>query len=306
MKKSFLQLPHFKRDEYAYRYSVVRQRVQTKKKKKKKLCKADINDYYMQDRGVPKECQILILSDKSAVNTLWIEIVESNRVEDLLKKRLKEQHLVPITNISLHTISVRYGQIVKIYASGSIRVHSNYQADYLQIQFTEKVENNHLRFQVEIINEDSSAMLKLHLRKGKVYFCHFEANEWLRQRTKTSQTTHEDKSQRKALCAANKTLHLKSLQALARHIPIGQTEELAIELNISDNEIADLKAHPYKGIQLTFQVLCKWRQKSDKEPSDMIQELATAMNNLSLKKLTSKLLIASKERRSLVNEDFLE
>ncbi|KAL3847212.1 hypothetical protein ACJMK2_018134 [Sinanodonta woodiana] len=269
-----------------------------------KLCKADINECFMLEKGLSKECQILILSDKSAVNTLWIEIVESNRVEDLLKVRFEQQQLVQITNILFPTMSVRYGRSITIYALGSIRLHRNYQADSLQIKFTEKTGNNHLRFQVELIDEKSSAMLKLRLRKKNVYFCHFEANEWLRQKTETLQTSTEAESQKNPLLTANKTLHIASIQALARQIPVLQTEELATELNLSCNEVADLKAHNYKGIQLTFQVLCKWRLNSNKEPSDMIKELTKALNTLSLKNISSKLVIASTERRSLVNEDF--
>ncbi|KAK3584764.1 hypothetical protein CHS0354_002285 [Potamilus streckersoni] len=263
-----------------------------------------MQDHYVHERGLSKECQILTLSDRSAFNTLWIEIVESNRVEDLLKSRLEKQELVQIKNIINPIISVRYRRNIKIFALGSIRIHSNYQSECLQLEFTEKEENNHLRFQVEVLDANSSAMLKFQLKKKKHFHCHFEANDWLRQRIETLQTTPEPESHRNPLITANKTLHIKSILALARQIPIKQTEELATELNLSANEVADLKANGHVGIQLTFQVLSKWRLKSDKEASDMIDELETALNTLSLKKMASKLLLASKERRSLVNEDF--
>ncbi|KAL3847215.1 hypothetical protein ACJMK2_018137 [Sinanodonta woodiana] len=224
-------------------------------------------------------------------------------MEDLLKMRSKQQ-LVQITNTMSKSILVRYGQSIRVDAQGSIRVPLHYQLEYMQIKFTGKEENSYVRFQVDIVDTNSSAVLDFRLGRKQVHVCPFEAEEWLRQRSGTSQTNPKVEKQAPAFFVKNQTLCVRSLQVLAKQIPVQQVKELAIELGLTNNEVEHLKACGFRGMELCLEILLKWRHKCHKEADDMVRELATTLNALSLKDLASILLKASKGQKCLKTEYF--
>ncbi|KAK3584760.1 hypothetical protein CHS0354_002281 [Potamilus streckersoni] len=251
--------------------------------------KSNIKDRFQKRRGCPKKCKIIIYSDKSAVNTLLIEIMKSNRVGDRLKiLKSTKPHLHQIEETTSDPVSIRYGEKVRIYATEGIQLHSRYKKDYLEIRFQQQVRYNRQRFEVVRKEPESSAVLKFKLGKKECHECHFLADDWLRQRN-----VHIFHQEDTALC-------MKSIYVLASKIPINKTNALAAELDLDYTAVEHLNAIGHKGTDLTAQIIFQWCRNGDKKEPEMVLELSTALNMLQLGKLASKLEEASKAQASAI------
>ncbi|KAK3584763.1 hypothetical protein CHS0354_002284 [Potamilus streckersoni] len=260
---------------------------------KEEQLKPNIIDRFQKSRGSPKKCKILIFSDTSAVNTLRIEIMKSPHVGDRLKiLKSTKPHLHQISETASDPISIRYGEKFRIYATEGIQLHSRYEKGYIEIMFQQQEQYNRLKFEVVRKDPESSAVLKFMQGQKECHNCHFEANDWLRQ-----QEVHIFHQQDTAVS-------LKSLHVLASQIPVDKTNALAAELDLDDTGVEHLKAIGHRGTDLTLQVILQWCRNGDKKDPEIVMELSTALNMLSLATLASKLEEASKARRRLVPEDF--
>ncbi|KAK3583351.1 hypothetical protein CHS0354_038965 [Potamilus streckersoni] len=246
-----------------------------------------------------KECAILVFSDRTVASTLWVEIVECKNKEALLKERSKKE-LVPITNTESTPISIRYGQKLDVRALGNICIANYYTRRNLFIKFSHNEERNRLRFDVEILEAEKRAILEFRLGNTPVHVCPFNAYRWLI----PHESSHHEKERHGIY--KNQVLYLKSLNVLAEQVPCDKVTALAIELNLSNNELKNLQEKGKKGYDLTLETLLLWRSKCNQQEIVMVNELASALNELSLNKLALAVLEASGANRPLKREEFNE
>ncbi|KAK3584759.1 hypothetical protein CHS0354_002279, partial [Potamilus streckersoni] len=272
--------------------------------KKSKRWKGEVKQRYPNS---PKKCRIVVFADLSVENTIWVEIVQSKRVEHLITLRCKGS-LVQIKNARSKHLPLRYGEAIRVRAQTGIKIPKRYKDDYMQIKFSVKDDDNNLTFGVDIMDKASSAELVFWLQEKQVYVCRFNTEELLRERRETSnlELTYEAKTQDPAFFLKYKTLCYQSLGVLARQIPVDKLLMMAIDLGMSPNDVDNLKANGNTGWELTLRVLIVWRAKCVPDFIEMIIQLEEALQGIGLNGIASTLKEASKVKRSLKTKDFAE
>ncbi|KAL3856960.1 hypothetical protein ACJMK2_011666 [Sinanodonta woodiana] len=255
--------------------------------------------------GRMKYCQILIFVDTSEVNTLWVEVVSSDKVDDLLIKRKKDNPcLFEMNNSRSGVICLADRECVRIEVDGKFRFPPCYEGGYAVLTFIKNSMENHIRFPLEPNQSGSQdpftyMNFKIGTKRkiaklSSIHRYHFSAIY--------SDTVKEPIPSTNAAFFSE-----KSLRVLAETLPVNHIEPLGIQLGIKVNVINNFEAAGYSGFDLTFRILREWmlfnRPMSDFE---RLTHLSKALVELGMLNVASILKQVFKEKRELHRGDFRE
>ncbi|KAL3856958.1 hypothetical protein ACJMK2_011664 [Sinanodonta woodiana] len=271
--------------------------------------------------GLRTYCQILIFVDTAEVNTLWVEVVSSNKVEDLLHKRKKDNPcLFEMSNSRSREICLADRQGVRIFIEGKLRFVPRYMDGYTVLTFRKNSIENHIRFPLEPNPEGSEDTFtymnfqkdtKRNIAKLKwIHRYHFSATDAYTVQELRAPRFHDGKDTRVNRKGSNPTgdevfFSERSLRVLAENIPVTYIEPLGIQLGIKAIDIGNFKAEGHTGFGLTFRILKEWiKCYNPKDDLDRIIDLSKALVELDILNVALVVDDVFKEKRELRRGDF--
>ncbi|KAK3603263.1 hypothetical protein CHS0354_007594 [Potamilus streckersoni] len=287
-------------------------------------CKNHVKRQVSSRFGVRTYCQLLIFVDTAERNTLWVEVVSTNKVEDVLNKRKKDNpSLFEMNNSRSGEICLADRQGVRIYVEGKLRFiphHMDYMDGCAVLTFRKKRMDNHIRFPLEPNPKGSRDTFTFMNFKTYTYRntakmrslhrYHFSELDSFTVKERKAPRDNEGKDPRKNIAPSILSGDVdffseRSLRVLAENIPVTKNEPLGIELGIKINEIDNFKAEGHTGINLTFRILQQWMKfKRLKSVWDRITVLCNALADLNLLAVASVVDEVFKEKRELQRGDF--
>ncbi|KAL3857289.1 hypothetical protein ACJMK2_011975, partial [Sinanodonta woodiana] len=282
------------------------------------------NDVKRQVRyrlGLRTYCQILIFVDTAEVNTLWVEVVSSNKVKDVLNKRKKDNPcLFEMNNSRSREICLADRQGVRISIEGKLRFVPRYMDGYAVLTFRRNSMENHIRFPLEPNPEGSDDAFtymnfqkdtKRNIAKLKcLHRFHFSAIDSYTVQELEAPRFRDVKDTRINIISSNPSgdevfFSERSLRVLAENIPVTYIEPLGIQLGIKAIDIGNFRAEGHTGFGMTFRILQEWMKfYKPKEDLERIIDLSKALVELDILNVALVVEEVFSEKRELQRADF--